>query len=98
MISSYVYFGYIGSFLTTLMLIPQVYKVFKYKDITSLSIIYLHLQWSSSLFYLLYAVNMKHENDILPLIISNSSCMTCGIALIYAYYKYQNLNPEYDML
>jgi len=72
-------FGYITSFINTILFIPQVHLIYKTKDTTSISYTYLSLEIISSLMSLGYGVLIKEY----PIIISSSSILCCTSLIFY---------------
>ena len=72
-------FGYITSFINTILFIPQVNIVYKTKDTTSISYTYLSLEIISSLMSLGYGILIKEY----PIIISSSSILFCTSLIFY---------------
>lgn len=60
-------FGYIGSFLYTLMLIPQIYKVYKNKEAKSLSYLMMITSFFGTCCMLVYSIGIGS----IPVTISN---------------------------
>lgn len=87
----YLIFGYIGGFLLCISFIPQVYHVYKEKDVKALSNGFLILQFITCLSMSVYSTGFILNNDMsgLPLLVSNIFIIICVILLIYAKYKYQ---------
>lgn len=86
--------GYIAGGLVAVSLVPQVYKILKYKHAEDLSLTSFTAIWISQVLWLIYAI---HKTDI-PLIISSSSSIvltSCTIGLtIYYYYKNAQKNKN----
>lgn len=71
-------FGYIGTFFSIVLFIPQVRHVYKTKDTYAINKCYLNLEIIGSSIKFTYAILIAEY----PLIISSISVMTC-IILIY---------------
>ena len=72
--------GYIGTALLAVTLLPQVYKTFKNRKADDLSWIYLFLQISSNVLFIIYGFGLHS----LPIIISNCMVGICSLSLVYA--------------
>lgn len=72
--------GYVGTGLLGVTMVPQVYKTFKDKKANDLSWIYLCLQISSNILFIIYGFGLCS----LPIIISNCMVATCSLSLVYA--------------
>ena len=72
--------GYVGTGLLGVTMVPQVYKTFKDKKANDLSWIYLCLQISSNILFIIYGFGLQS----LPIIISNCMVALCSLSLVYA--------------
>ena len=59
--------GYVGTGILAVTLVPQVYKTFRNRKATDLSWVYLFLQISSNILFIIYGLGLQS----LPIIISN---------------------------
>ena len=87
-------FGYTGSGLLSILLIPQVYKTYKTKDVSSLSINWLYLNLITCLCWLVYGIGFVLEKSIIDggiILIANSSVLTLNLILIIFHKKYIRL-------
>tara|TARA_B100000900_G_C20537906_1_gene699152 strand:+ start:408 stop:686 length:279 start_codon:yes stop_codon:yes gene_type:complete len=85
-------FGYIGSGLLSILLIPQVYKTRKTREVNGLAIEWLITNFFTSLIWIVYAVGFFVEENYLDgsiIMFANSSVMFLNVMLIYCYYKYK---------
>lgn len=83
----YIFCGYAACVLFTIMLIPQIYKVHKYKSAEDLSFFFLFIFLLGSLLMLIYAIKIKS----LPIIINNALAMLSGFILL-GYYIHLETN------
>lgn len=72
------------------MLIPQIYKSFKTKDVDDLSPCFIILFVLGSLLMLYYACIEK----ALPVVVNNIFGLIAGLILLIAYYKYKDKYPK----
>lgn len=94
--SYFLYSGYIGSVLLCMSFVPQVYKVFKTKNVESLSSGFIILQIITCLFLTTYGMGFILVNDIngVPIIIANGWILGCSILLGVAKLKYKNIKKN----
>ncbi len=78
----YDYFGYLGSFLTSITFIPQVYKAWKTKSVGDLSIWMMLIVVFSTIVWLVYAFAI-HSG---PVIVANAIVLL--LSLLFIYFKY----------
>lgn len=71
--------GYLGSFLTSITFIPQVYKTWKTKSANDLSLSMMLIVVTSCIVWLVYAVALM----LWPVIIANSIIGVLSLMLIY---------------
>jgi MtN3 and saliva related transmembrane protein len=71
--------GYLGSFLTSITFIPQVYKTWKTKSAGDLSLAMLLIVLTSCIVWLVYAIALM----LWPVIIANGIIGALSIMLIY---------------
>lgn len=79
--------GYIGTSLTVINQIPQIYVTFKTKKTEDLSFLFLLSLLASHIAWICYAV---FDDYNVILIINSSICLLLTKILIYAKYKYSN--------
>ena len=77
-------FGYAGSMMYTLMLIPQIYKVYKNKEAKSLSYLMMLISFVGTSFMLVYSVGIGS----IPVTISNSLYGLSTIILFWMKYYF----------
>jgi len=82
------YVGYLGSFLTSVTFIPQVYKAWKTKSVGDLSIWMMLIVVFSTMVWLIYALAIHSE----PVIVANSIVFVLSLLLIYFKYAFKNDN------
>lgn len=78
--------GFIAALLTTIAFIPQVYKTWKTKDVSSLSLPMLILFFIGILLWLAYGFLMKSAS----MIFANSVTILSSFLLIYFKMKYRD--------
>jgi MtN3 and saliva related transmembrane protein len=71
--------GYLGSFLTSITFIPQVYKTWQTKSAGDLSLTMLFIVLTSTVVWLVYAVALM----LWPVILANSIIGLLCLMLIY---------------
>ena len=71
--------GHTGAFLSSITFIPQVYKAWQSKSVGDLSLMMLSIVFSSTIVWLIYAVNL----NLLPVIICNTIIGVLSLTLIY---------------
>jgi MtN3 and saliva related transmembrane protein len=77
-------FGHIGAFLTAVTFIPQVYKIWKTKSATDLSLTMILIILMSTIVWLVYAVALM----LWPVIIANSIVFLLDLMLLYFKFAY----------
>ena len=80
--------GYLGSFLISIILIPQVIKTFTTKETKGLSYIFLLIGFFASVLMVVYGFFI----NALPIVIANIIYMICNISLLIMKYNYDKLN------
>jgi MtN3 and saliva related transmembrane protein len=75
------FFGYFGSFLTSITFIPQVYKSWQSKSVGDLSIWMILIVVTSTLVWLVYGYAI-HSG---PVIVAN--CIVLALTLLLLYFK-----------
>jgi MtN3 and saliva related transmembrane protein len=83
-------FGYIATFFSFFIFIPQVIHVYKTKDTYAINKCYLNLEVISTLLKIIYAILI----DEYPLIISNISVLA---SIILIYIQKLKENPREDL-
>lgn len=86
---NYDYVGYCGSFLISINLIPQIYHIYKNKNVKSISIISYILNVFSAILMITYGLLI----DKLPIIIANSMVFIFSIIMLFLKYLY-NEEPD----
>lgn len=80
------YVGYLGSFLTSITFIPQVYKAWKTKSVGDLSIWMMSIVVFSTIVWLVYAFAIESG----PVIVANSIVLALSLLLIYFKYSFKS--------
>lgn len=80
------YIGYLGSFLTSITFIPQVYKAWKTKSVGDLSMWMISIVVFSTIVWLVYAFAISSG----PVIVANSIVFILSLLLIYFKYTFKN--------
>jgi len=78
--------GFVAAFLTTAAFLPQVYKTWKTKDVTGLSLPMLAMFFVGILAWLVYGL----LKDSPSLIFANSITLVSSFILVYFKIKYHN--------
>jgi MtN3 and saliva related transmembrane protein len=73
--------GHTGSFLSSVTFIPQVYKTWKSKSASDLSMLMLLIIFISTIVWLVYGVSL----NLWPVIVCNS--VICGLSLLLIFFK-----------
>jgi len=73
--------GYVGSFLTSITFIPQVYKTWKTKSVGDLSLAMILIVVTSCVVWLIYAISLM----LWPVIVAN--CIIGILSLMLVYFK-----------
>ncbi|MBT8266231.1 MAG: SemiSWEET transporter [Bacteroidia bacterium] len=76
--------GFIAAFLTTAAFLPQVYKTYKSKDVSSLSMPMLLLFFIGIVLWLVYGIQI----DSPSMIVANSITVVSAFLLMYFKYIY----------
>ena len=85
-------FGYIGSSLLSVLLIPQVHKTRTTKEVNGLSIQWLFCNLFTCVCWIIYAIGFFFEQNYLDggiIMFANSCVMFFNCMLIYYYFKYK---------
>ncbi|HWA33926.1 MAG TPA: SemiSWEET family transporter [Cyclobacteriaceae bacterium] len=77
-------FGHIGAFLTAVTFIPQVYKIWKTKSATDLSLTMILIILMSTIVWLVYAIALM----LWPVIIANTIVFVLDLMLLYFKFAY----------
>ena len=78
--------GYSGSFLISIILLPQIIHTYKKKDTKSLSYIFLLIGVLASILMIIYSVLIK----AIPILIANTLYLIGNLTLIIMKYKFDN--------
>jgi Uncharacterized conserved protein len=73
-------FGYIGTFLTSITFMPQVFQAWKTKSVGDLSIWMMLIVVTSTLVWLVYGFGIENGG---PIILANSIVLILSLILIY---------------
>ena len=84
------YVGYLGSFFISINLIPQIYHIYKIKNVISISIISYVLNAISSVLMLTYGLLINK----IPIIISNTMVFIFSIVMLFLKYLYRVKNEN----
>ena len=93
-------FGYIGSGLLSILLIPQVYKTYNTKDVSSLSLNWLYLNLITCLCWLVYGIGFVLDNSFIDgciILIANSSVLSLNLLLIFFIRRYSCRNVKKEI-
>ena len=71
--------GHTGAFLSSVTFIPQVYKAWQSKSVGDLSLTMMFIVFTSTIVWLIYAINL----NLLTVIIANGIICTLSLTLIY---------------
>ena len=82
--------GHLAAFIFIIMLIPQIYKSFKTKDVDDLSPCFIILFVLGSFLMLYYACIEK----ALPIVVNNIFGLAAGLILLIAYFIYKDKHPK----
>lgn len=85
MVQWFDYVGYLGSFLTSITFIPQVYKAWRTRSVGDLSIWMMLIVVFSTIVWLVYGVAINSG----PVIVANSIVFTLSLLLIYFKYTFR---------
>lgn len=75
--------GHIGSILSSITFVPQVYKVWKTRSANDLSLTMMLIVFLSTVIWLVYGVG----NRLMPVIICNG--IICFLSLMLIYFKWR---------
>ena len=79
----FIIFGFLGSIICSLMMIPQVYLTISLNKIEDLSIKFISMNLLAQLFFLPYSIYFM----LYPLLLANISLSFCDLVLIIFYIK-----------
>jgi len=71
--------GHTGAFLSSITLMPQVYKAWQSKSVGDLSLAMMVIVFTSTIIWLIYSVNL----NLWPVIICNGIIAILSLMLIY---------------
>ena len=74
--------GHVGAFLSSVTLIPQVYKVWKTKSVNDLSLNMMLIVFTSTIVWLVYAFALM----LWPVILANG--IICFLSALLIYFKF----------
>ncbi len=74
--------GHIGSALSSITFMPQVYQTWKTKSVQDLNLFMMVIVFISTLIWIIYGVGL----GLLPVIICNS--IICFLSLVLIYFKF----------
>ena len=84
--------GYIAAVFLSILFIPQVYKTYKSKNASSLSIIFLFLEVITCVLFISYGFLIK----AVPVIIANFAALICNILLVIAKLTFKKIDNNED--
>ncbi len=73
--------GHLGSVLSSITFIPQVYKTWKSRSAGDLSLLMMGIVFTSTIVWLIYGIGL----DLWPVIICNG--VICALSLLLIYFK-----------
>ena len=79
--------GHIGSILSSITFIPQVFKVYKTKSAKDLSLTMMLIVLSSTIIWLIYGIG----KELLPVIICNAIICLLSVLLIYFKFSFKSI-------
>ena len=93
--TAFIVIGYIGSFMLSILMLPQIYQTYKSKDASGISIWFLIFELITTSLWIIYGVGFLLEGilDGIPIVIANSCMMISTSVLIYMKKTYQQNNP-----
>jgi len=80
------YVGYLGSFLTSITFIPQVFKAWKTKSVGDLSTWMMSIVVLSTIVWLVYGFAISSG----PVIVANSIVFALSVLLLYFKYSFKS--------
>jgi MtN3 and saliva related transmembrane protein len=81
--------GYIGSFLTSITFIPQVWQAWKTKSVGDLSVWMISIVITSTIVWLVYGFGIENGG---PVIVANF--VVLALSLVLMYFKFTFKKPE----
>ena len=83
--------GYLASGFLSFLLIPQVYKTYKTKNIEGLSSGFLYFQIITDILWIVYGIGFLLQDNLdgIPILIANSSLLINSIILLIFKYIYK---------
>lgn len=85
------FFGYFGSFLTSITFIPQVYKAWRSKSVGDLSVWMMLIVVFSTIVWLAYGFGIQEGG---PVIVANAIVLTLSLLLLYFKYAFQKKSQK----
>ncbi len=82
----YDYLGYLGSFLTSITFVPQVYKAWQTKSVGDLSKWMVLIVIASASIWLVYGIAIKSG----PVIVANTVVLIFVLVLLYFTFKFKS--------
>jgi len=82
----YDYLGYLGSFLTSITFVPQVYKAWQTKSVGDLSKWMVLIVIASAGIWLVYGIAIKSG----PVIVANTVVLIFALVLLYFTYRFKS--------
>ncbi len=79
------FFGYFGSFLTSITFIPQVYKAWQSKSVGDLSVWMMSIVVLSTIVWLAYGFGIENGG---PVIVANTIVLALSLLLLYFKYAF----------
>lgn len=88
----FIIIGYIGSFMLSILLIPQIYTTYKTKNVEGLSSYFLFFEIITTLLWIIYGIGFLLEGSLdgLPIIIANSCMLISVLILLYLKSAFKN--------
>jgi MtN3 and saliva related transmembrane protein len=74
--------GHVGSALSSLTFMPQVYQTWKTKSVSDLNLFMILIVFISAIIWIIYGV----EKSILPVVICNT--IICLLSVVLLYFKF----------
>jgi MtN3 and saliva related transmembrane protein len=78
--------GYFGAVFLSLLLVPQVYEIYKLKKCDQISIYFIILEGLTSITWIIYGIMLLS----IPIIVANSLSLFFTLLLIIAKYIFKN--------
>lgn len=79
----FVTIGYFGSFMLSILLLPQIYTTYKTKNVEGLSTYFLFFEVVTTILWIIYGTGFLLEGSLdgLPIVIANS-CMLISVIIL----------------